>query len=282
MRSEGEKYRFGYQGEFAEQDDETGWNAFELRMYDSQIGRWMAPDPYRQYWSSYVGMGNDPMSLVDPDGGMDDDPNPAYGPGDASLYANGATVSNKFGTWQLVDGSWVDQTSYSQTFNMFVQRFEITGDYEGYFAGNFGILGYADSGISGIKLDVASLEMINVGFKGGLDTNNGRHGSIGINNYIFKDGNLVVKTGLALETPAGDTKFGVRSILNYNRMKVKTKTYGGFGAPGVEAKYTHGHSGVHEFRYGIQEDAAGSYGPFGGVLSGFAGFTIRYNSNWPN
>jgi len=38
MRSEGEKYRFGYQGEFAEQDDETGWNAFELRMYDSKIG----------------------------------------------------------------------------------------------------------------------------------------------------------------------------------------------------------------------------------------------------
>ncbi len=77
MRSEGEKYRFGYQGEFAEQDDETGWNAFELRMYDSQIGRWMAPDPYRQYWSSYVGMGNNPMSLVDPDGGMTD-PDPIY------------------------------------------------------------------------------------------------------------------------------------------------------------------------------------------------------------
>ena len=77
MREAGEKYRFGYQGEFAEQDDETGWNAFELRMYDSKIGRWMAPDPYGQHWSSYMAMGNNPMSLVDPDGGMTD-PDPIY------------------------------------------------------------------------------------------------------------------------------------------------------------------------------------------------------------
>ena len=27
-------YRYGYQGQFAEEDEETGWNSFELRMYD--------------------------------------------------------------------------------------------------------------------------------------------------------------------------------------------------------------------------------------------------------
>jgi hypothetical protein len=37
-------------------------------MYDSDKGRWFAPDPARQYWSGYVGMGNNPVSLVDPDG----------------------------------------------------------------------------------------------------------------------------------------------------------------------------------------------------------------------
>jgi hypothetical protein len=37
-------------------------------MYDSGKGRWFAPDPARQYWSPYVGMGNNPVSLVDPDG----------------------------------------------------------------------------------------------------------------------------------------------------------------------------------------------------------------------
>jgi len=50
---------------------ETGWNHFELRMYDAVIGRWLVPDPFRQYWSPYVAFGNNPVSRVDPDGGMD-------------------------------------------------------------------------------------------------------------------------------------------------------------------------------------------------------------------
>ena len=64
---EGE-YRYGYQGEFAEKDDETGLNAFELRMYDSRINRWISPDPAGQYHSPYMSMGNNWISLVDPDG----------------------------------------------------------------------------------------------------------------------------------------------------------------------------------------------------------------------
>ncbi|HEY5750848.1 MAG TPA: RHS repeat-associated core domain-containing protein, partial [Chryseolinea sp.] len=63
------KYRFGYQGQFAEKDAESGWNHFELREYDPIIGRWLVPDPVRQFWSPYVAMGNNPTSLVDPTGG---------------------------------------------------------------------------------------------------------------------------------------------------------------------------------------------------------------------
>ncbi|MCK4662313.1 MAG: hypothetical protein KAT68_05575, partial [Bacteroidales bacterium] len=63
------QYRFGYQGQFAEKDQETGFNHFELRNYDTRICRWMAPDPYGQYYSPYLGMGNNPVSGVDPDGG---------------------------------------------------------------------------------------------------------------------------------------------------------------------------------------------------------------------
>ncbi len=63
------KYRFGYQGQFAEKDEETGWNHFELREYDPVIGRWTAVDPKRQFFSPYVGMGNSPISGGDPDGG---------------------------------------------------------------------------------------------------------------------------------------------------------------------------------------------------------------------
>ena len=70
MRSAGSKPRFGYQGSFAEDEtEETGYVAFELRQYDAVIGRWLSTDPYGQYASPYVGMGNNPANGVDPDGG---------------------------------------------------------------------------------------------------------------------------------------------------------------------------------------------------------------------
>ena len=64
------KYRHGYQGQFAETDPETGTDDFDLRMYDSRIGRWTAPDPAGQFHSPYVGMGNNPVSNVDADGSI--------------------------------------------------------------------------------------------------------------------------------------------------------------------------------------------------------------------
>jgi RHS repeat-associated protein len=67
-----ESYRFGYQGQFSEEDDETGWNSFELRMYDAVIGRWTSMDPYRQFSSPYIGMGNNPVIYYDPNGGCVD------------------------------------------------------------------------------------------------------------------------------------------------------------------------------------------------------------------
>ena len=62
-------YRFGFQGEDAEEDTESGWNQFELRMYDSNIGRFISVDPYAQYASPYMGMSNNPVNEIDPDGG---------------------------------------------------------------------------------------------------------------------------------------------------------------------------------------------------------------------
>lgn len=64
-------YRFGYQGQFAEKDQETGWNSFELRMLNPIVGRWLSVDPKRQHSSSYLGMSNNPIRRVDPDGGDD-------------------------------------------------------------------------------------------------------------------------------------------------------------------------------------------------------------------
>ena len=62
------QYRYAYQGQ--EKDPETGKEAFELRLWDSRIGRWLTTDPYGQHYSPYLGMGNNPINRIDPDGGQ--------------------------------------------------------------------------------------------------------------------------------------------------------------------------------------------------------------------
>lgn len=68
-----ENYRYDYQGQYAEKDGETSLNSFELRQWDARIARWNSMDPYGQYFSPYMGMGNNPILSVDPDGGWDDE-----------------------------------------------------------------------------------------------------------------------------------------------------------------------------------------------------------------
>jgi len=67
-------YRYSFQGQ--EKDSETGKEAFQLRLWDGRIGRWLTTDPYGEFHSPYMAMGNNPISRVDPDGGED---NPVYG-----------------------------------------------------------------------------------------------------------------------------------------------------------------------------------------------------------
>ncbi|WP_108803171.1 RHS repeat domain-containing protein [Aquimarina sp. Aq107] len=61
-----EGYRYAYQGQ--EVDPETGKEAFELRLWDARIGRWLTTDPAGQYHSPYMAMGNNPVIGIDPDG----------------------------------------------------------------------------------------------------------------------------------------------------------------------------------------------------------------------
>tara|TARA_Y100001934_G_C12382633_1_gene793394 strand:- start:508 stop:4848 length:4341 start_codon:yes stop_codon:yes gene_type:complete len=62
------QYRYKYQGQ--EKDSETGKEAFELRLWDARIGRWLTTDPAGQFHSPYLGMGNNPTNAIDPDGGF--------------------------------------------------------------------------------------------------------------------------------------------------------------------------------------------------------------------
>ena len=100
-------YRYGYQGQFSEMDNETGLNSFELRPYDSKLGRWLIPDPMHQHHSPYMAMGNNFTGIVDPTGGLDFE---FEGPGKslASIpptdikYPSSSTIS----PWE-VDWEWL-------------------------------------------------------------------------------------------------------------------------------------------------------------------------------
>jgi len=48
---------------------------FELRHYDAAIGRFVTTDPYEQFASPYLAMGNNPIVSFDPDGGYCTDAN---------------------------------------------------------------------------------------------------------------------------------------------------------------------------------------------------------------
>lgn len=64
------KNQYQYQGAYSEYDDELAWNGFGLRDYDPQIGRFIQSDPFNQFSSQYTGMGNDPVNVTDPSGGL--------------------------------------------------------------------------------------------------------------------------------------------------------------------------------------------------------------------
>jgi len=114
VKSGSDTDRYGYQGEYAICDPETattsgteaigGWNSFDLRMYDANVGRFLSKDPMGQYYSPYVGMGNNPIGIMDPTGGQGEgipegsggeatpftqepvNPDPAYSPSSRTTF----------------------------------------------------------------------------------------------------------------------------------------------------------------------------------------------------
>jgi len=101
-------YRYAYQGQ--EKDPETGMEAFQLRLWDSRIGRWLTPDPYAQYHSPYLGMDNNPINGIDPDGGCfttDKDENQIPCPQGNEL---GQTTTDIDGSiWEWTGDVWANQ-----------------------------------------------------------------------------------------------------------------------------------------------------------------------------
>jgi len=107
-------YRYDYQGQYSEKDGETGWNAFELRMYDSRIGRWLQYDPDDQFYSPFLGMGNDPVSSIDPNGAWI----PPTTPGN---YTDGQIWTDEDGSWQYQKGVWQGINGTTVNFHLDMQ-----------------------------------------------------------------------------------------------------------------------------------------------------------------
>lgn len=118
-RKDRRKYRHGYQGLYATADEESGYDGFELRLYDSRIGRWLSKDPKNQYFSPYLGMGNNPISFMDPDGGGTNDwfkdnlggfrhLSSVSNQSDVDRINPGGTYIGKTASGFLEDGSWFD------------------------------------------------------------------------------------------------------------------------------------------------------------------------------
>jgi RHS repeat-associated protein len=45
-----------------------GWYDYGARFYDPQLGRWHVQDPIVQFSNPYIGIGNNPVNFIDPDG----------------------------------------------------------------------------------------------------------------------------------------------------------------------------------------------------------------------
>ena len=121
-----DNYRFGYQGQFAEKDEETGFDHFELRQWDGRLGRWMTTDPAGQFWSSYLGMGNSPVCRFDINGGV----TPGFISGSGKFFWTDYIFSDfamSGETWtkftddlgffmQVANGTWLSEAVIKPTF----------------------------------------------------------------------------------------------------------------------------------------------------------------------
>ncbi|VXD14802.1 RHS repeat domain-containing protein [Marinoscillum sp. 108] len=128
-----------YQFTGQEYDQETGLHNYRARLYDDELGRFYAVDPAGQFHSPYVGIGNDPVNGVDPDG--------------------------EFVTWSIGNGG------FSVGFNLTPIGIPLgaglnVGWQDGFSAGPYGEVGYRVGG-NGLGAGAAVQQGLNYNFSNG-------------------------------------------------------------------------------------------------------------------
>jgi RHS repeat-associated protein len=193
----GELYRYAFQGQ--EKDPETGKEAFQLRLWDGRIGRWLTTDPYSEFHSPYLGMGNNPVSVIDPDGGCTTCPDNAK-IGDTYKHADYGTLTYSEAGWGnntygvILDDIVINANigKYSSDYS----ELSMTGPYSGhalnlyqnYSKGKFGIdntISIAEFGAFNNDIGVGGIDA-NAYFKLASTDINTNYGS---NNNVNLSGN---------------------------------------------------------------------------------------------
>ncbi|MEO1098697.1 MAG: RHS repeat-associated core domain-containing protein [Bacteroidota bacterium] len=270
-----EYYRYGFQGEFAEEDSETGWNSFEARSWDPVVSRWISPDPARQFWSPYMGMANNPMNQVDPDGRYS-----KFGAMWRSLFHPGSTVipigqSGK--DYALLfdngDGTFNSFHEGRIVFDVNPKHFEGLGAEVGFSVKfTMGTQSLKDYGLAGYTADLGSVTLLELSprlsFEYGRGFSDSRLGF----HYAGQNGMVKFSQGGSFEG-FGDYKGSVDYVYNQNTGSfTKVATHVGVGAPWVEAKYSHDNiHGGGLLRVGLQEDKSGSLSTGTGQSFGLKG-----------
>jgi RHS repeat-associated protein len=124
IQKAGTPYRYGYQGKHAEDEvDQTGWNAFDLRMYDARIGRWTSADPMGEFWSPYLAMGNNPANRTDASGGCTTCPSKGVQAGDSWTDPDGSMwTAGKDGKWYGELGEVVIHSIRPKSFGGYIKK----------------------------------------------------------------------------------------------------------------------------------------------------------------
>lgn len=168
---------YGHQGEFSEEEVETGWNEFDLRMYNPQIGRWNNIDPYDQFESPYLGLGNNPVNSIDPDGGWDWLLNEKTGQYEYFDNINSA--------WEFLASGLASQ-GYSYDFK------NAKGGFTGFFAGDYSY--FTSDGVIGKLVPLEGVTLENKG-KSGWEKKWINVSSISANKWEYESGEAWYKKG---------------------------------------------------------------------------------------
>lgn len=295
---EGE-YRYAYQGQ--EKDPETGMEAFELRLWDARIGRWLTTDPAGQFHSSYLGMGNNPINGIDPDGGL-------FGRIRAwtyKLFNGGSIFKNDYDQWVWSSGVGEMTGDMNSGFNIDI------GSSRNFGYGGLGKISYEmtslnvktnldvgfqnvnDKGISGYSLKALTFDIAS----SNLDFMN-RTSSF---DYIGKNGEVKGRLmSMSSESTAFDAKAGfkytakdfIRTGLIYGKASAATignimptnislEGKAAVGRPFLEGKMeVDSKKSNIKIHLGFQEEWSKSYGlPFFGI-GGKVGFNSQVILDW--